>query len=267
MKKLITMMSLLSFVAMLGLGSALAQSDNEAYATGCLKDKDKGASWKKVKTGLDAGKCSSSEVTLVQKAETDSLQDQILIADGLIDGLILETDSLQDQILIADGLILIADGFIGDNAADISEIKAGLISSMMGGAHRDSDHGPDTFFMPVYDSLRAETVAEAHSKVAVTGWLTKLVVLTEEPTGVNTTQIFQYIINNNAVDLDNIIDNSCTIGGASNTMCESSGCVKLNMGDTLSVRVIAATAGGEVNISPTRWTGRFVETESECPVF
>jgi len=255
MKKLITMMSLLGFITMLGLGSALAQSDE--YATGCLKDKDKGATWKKVKTGLNAGKCSNPEVTLVQKAVTDDLEDEIEGVDFFLQGQIdINANNIDDN----------ADG-ISDNADDIEEIKSELISSMMGGAHRSNDNGPDTFYMPIYDALRASTEVEAHSKVAVTGQLTKLVVLSREPTGADATQIFQYVINGNAVDLDNIVDNFCTIGGDSTIMCESSGCVKLNMGDTLSVRVVAATAGGEVNISPTRWTGRFVETESECGVF
>jgi hypothetical protein len=263
-KKLLAIMSLLSFVAVLAAGSAVA----EDYSTVCIPQKGDGAdkknaTYKRVADGLNPGSpCKSKqlEATLVKKPVTDDLQGQI---DDNFD------DIVDNALDIADNASDIADNEsnIADNADMIDSIKAGLISSMIGGGHNSTIDGTSTFWMPLYNWWRGTSEPQVRSKVSVTGWLTKLSVIVNSPTGAGAAQFFQYVIDGTPVDLSPAVTNNfCVIGGDSDVMCESSGCVEIDMGQTLSVQVNAVDSGGTPQIDFAKWTGRFVETDADCPV-
>jgi hypothetical protein len=259
-KKIIAVFAVIGFAATLGIGSAFA----EDFVTACVKEKKSGEAKKNTKfkrvalgtsPGSSCGK-KEAEVTMVTDQLAASLQAQITAnANNIANNTAAIGQNSSD---------------IADNADMIANLKAGLISSMIGGGHNSSVDGADTFYMPLYNWFRGSSDEEVASKVAVTGWLTKLVVIQNEATGALAAQTYRYMVNGVAVDLSPLVaDNFCATSGDSgdeSTMCQSEGCYKINMGDTLSVRVIAANGGGVPNVSPTRWTGRFVETDADCPL-
>jgi hypothetical protein len=253
-KKFITVFAVIGFVATLGIGSAFA----EDFVTACVKEKGDGSpkknkSFKRVALGTEPGspcKNKEEEVTMVTDQLAASLEAQILANDS-------DIADLQSAV----GANTAA---IETNSAMIDNLKAGLISSMIGGGHNSSADGADTFYMPLYNWYRGSNEEEMASKVAVTGWLTDLAVIVNEPTGADATQLFKFVINGIPTDLDDNVETFCLIGGPSDTMCQSTGCKRIEQGDTLSVQVLAANVGGTPNISGTRWTGRFVETDAEC---
>lgn len=236
------------------LATGLAQ---DLKLTGCINKKGK---LRRVEIGTEPqkGDCKSNH-TLIMIPLTNKT-DQLMEKDIELMEKDLELMAKDDELMAKDSE---QDTAIDANAAAIDEITAGLISSMIGGGHSNSTDGDAIFYMPLYNWFRLDTNEEAASKVAVTGWLTDLVVVMNEPVGADARQTFSYVVNGDVVNVDPI--GPCEIMG-DNTMCQSTGCARIEKGDMLSVRVVAEDLGSSPNVSPTRWTGRFVETDELCPI-
>lgn len=194
-----------------------------------------------------------------------------------------KTDELMAKDTAQDVEIANNSAAIGANADMIDDIKEELISSMWGGGHRRNEtfSGGVTFSMPLYDSFFCESgdLFKCESKIAVSGKITKLVVLQQDTQDPGDAVQYDFIVNGAIAPLNTDTEEQCRIGGDS-VMCETNGCIDVTMGDMVAVGGVAVTVEGpDVGVRPARWTARFVEggtcgpppppdnicTDFECP--
>jgi len=256
MRKLVAILSFLSFAAVLGMSSALATVDpDDAYMTGCLKDKSRGAKIKNALRGKAAGK-DCDDVTLVQDNLTDDLQNQINNNNA----------NLQSQITANANKSQ-------ENMDRIDALEIGGISSMFGGGHNhNTDYAANkTLYFPMTSAKDAtDSEAFAQAKLAATGWITKIAVVANIGPGTDNDLAFIPRLqkpDEAAKDafLNPLVGQQCVISD-DQTMCTSVGCVAVDMGDLLAVKLLVVKFGaGDAKVRPARITARFVETEADCP--
>jgi hypothetical protein len=279
-KKLVVIFSLVSFVAVLGVGSAMSSD----FITGCFNPNKKDAKLKHVAAGTEPAKpCKTghTQASLATEQLVNELVDELSGDLAFIENQIGEnTEGVEDNfehLENVDNLIDALDSAVAENSQDIGVNAEGVennyenlenvnyiidaleISSMVGGSLAESV-GHYTVYGPMFHSESSAAEREVESKLAAMGSITKLAVMLGDDLEPDFEVTYTLRHNGGNTNL------TCNVVGSLDPaieMCTVEGCAQYAMGDTLSLK--AEVGNNEITIPKTLWTARFVEN-GECPI-
>lgn len=256
MKHLFVVASILSIVFIFGL--QLVSADP---FTLCVKNSNGKMNRGALGDAPAKGECKNpnkwSEVTLATEKNVLDVDSELQMTQE-------QLDALDNQINAPDG---IADK-VQANESELDTLKAGGISSLIGGSQSEggpfSPAGTSILYAPMFTTGLSEMESEVTSKLAAAGHITRLAVVLNEPNPGQS--LYRLAINGTpeALQPGTGLAGICPIGN-NGTMCETEGCLKVKLGDTLSLHM-QFTHGEDATLPAGRWTARFVETDADCPL-